>query len=90
MLTLQDVGPGAGIQLHSTVGFECLSKGTWVGAAVASHTADTLTLGSVPLDATRLRYVAADGEWRSRTRPRCSGDEWRGASRQFTAIGRRE
>ena len=58
-ITLNNAGAGIAMHTDGRRGFEVLlpSNNTWVSVPVASHTADTVTVGSIPSTATRLRYL---------------------------------
>jgi hypothetical protein len=67
-ITVTIKNPSKGIVLHTngSVGFESLPYEVaqysvrWTNVPIVSHTADSITLGGVPKNATRLRYL-----WRS-------------------------
>merc|ERR1712113_976108 len=53
-----------GIQLHNTTGFEVLvndggvkSPGVWMNTPITSHTHDSVTIGPIPANATKIRYL---------------------------------
>lgn len=67
-VTVSIKNPSKGVVLHTDgrVGFEALPYEAvpysvrWTNVPIVSHTADSVTLGGVPANATRLRYL-----WRS-------------------------
>ena len=51
------MGSSSGVEIRASLGFEVSISGVWKNAAVASHTASTITLSNVPAAATALRYL---------------------------------
>ena len=55
VVSIEQLGSGAGVELHGSRGFEVLAGGMWVSTSIESHTKDTVTLADVA-NGTKLRY----------------------------------
>merc|ERR1712232_415768 len=56
-IKLTEIGSGQ-VELHEpTDGFEVLSGGKWASTPIIAHSSDSITVGNVPADATKLRYL---------------------------------
>lgn len=57
MVKLTSLGSSGGVELHNTTGFEVLSDGYWVSVPITSHTSNSVMMGPVPANSSRVRYA---------------------------------
>jgi hypothetical protein len=60
VVSIEQCGSGPGVELHNTVGFEVLVNDgrqgfTWVSSPVVAHSAQSVTIGRVPGNPTKIR-----------------------------------